>query len=80
MDTLYSLGRDHNDPDIMAGVDFLLSCQNQDGSWGDMEDEDTYTRFHSTWTAVDGLREYCFGGERDPSDMFTGVEAQSSAW
>jgi hypothetical protein len=73
MDTLYSLGKCHNDPDIMAGVEFLLSCQNQDGSWGDLEDEDTYTRFHSTWTAVDGLREYRFGGERDPSDLFTGV-------
>lgn len=70
MDTLYSLGKDQSDPNIRAGITFLLSCQNHDGSWGNIEDEDTYNRFHSTWTAVDGLREYCFHGERDPSDMF----------
>ncbi len=70
MDTLYSLGRDQSDPNIMEGIYFLLSCQNQDGSWGNIEDEDIYNRFHSTWTAVDGLRKYCFHRERDPSDMF----------
>jgi hypothetical protein len=70
MDTLYFLGRDQSDPDIRAGIDFLLTCQNQDGSWGGIEDPDTYNRFHSTWTAVDGLRRYCFHSERDASDMF----------
>jgi hypothetical protein len=71
MDALYALGREQSDPDIQAGISFLLSSQNQDGSWGNVEDEDAYNRFHTTWTAIDGLREYRIRSERDTSDMLS---------
>ena len=44
--------------------EFLLSNQNPDGSWGHVNDDDIYNRYHSTWTAIDGLREYVYCGER----------------
>jgi hypothetical protein len=60
IDTLRSFGLDDSDPAIHKGVDYLLSTQNPDGSWGDPKDPDIYDRYHSTWTAVDGLRAYRF--------------------
>lgn len=64
LDTLKSFGLDEDDPLIRKGVDFLLATQNQDGSWGDIHAEDIYQRYHPTWTAVDGLREYAWRGQR----------------
>jgi hypothetical protein len=63
LDTLKSLGMTGNDPLIRTGVDFLLAHQNADGSWGDMREKDIYNRYHPTWTAVDGLRDYAWSGE-----------------
>jgi hypothetical protein len=71
LDTLRAFGRNESDPEIRAGVEYLLSHQNPDGSWGDMKDDDIYTRYHSTWTAVDGLREYAYQGERRPLEFST---------
>jgi hypothetical protein len=64
LDTLRAFGADEGDAVIRAGMDYLLSHQNQDGSWGKMDDDDIYNRYHTTWTAVDGLREYLFHEER----------------
>jgi len=64
MDTLRSLGLSEKDKLIQYGIDYQLSHQNADGSWGDGDPKDAYKRYHSTWTAVDGLREYAFRGER----------------
>jgi squalene cyclase len=58
IDCLKSFGLDDNDPLIRTGTEFLLSSQNPDGSWGDMKTTDMYLRYHPTWTAVDGLRDY----------------------
>jgi hypothetical protein len=58
LDSLRSFGLDFDDPLIRAGFDYLLSVQNADGSWGEMNDPDAYGRYHPTWTAVDGLRDY----------------------
>jgi len=63
LDTLRAFGKDERDPSIRAAVEYLLARQNDDGSWGDMKD-DIYDRYHTTWTAVDGLREYAYRGER----------------
>jgi hypothetical protein len=63
MDTLRAFGMSEKDALIRAGVEYQLAHQNPDGSWGDLKD-DIYSRYHSTWTAVDGLREYRFEGER----------------
>ena len=58
MDTLKSFGLKDSDPVIRSGMDFLLSTQNADGSWGDPKTDDIYLRYHPTWTAIDGLRDY----------------------
>jgi hypothetical protein len=64
LDTLRDFGMTERDALIRVGVDYALSKQNPDGSWGDRTDADIYNRYHATWTAVDGLREYGFHGRR----------------
>jgi hypothetical protein len=64
MDSLRAFGLKETHPLIRKGVAYLLSQQNEDGSWGDADDDDVYGRYHPTWTAVDGLREYAWRGER----------------
>jgi hypothetical protein len=64
LDSLMAFGLKLGHPLIREGMSFLLSQQNPDGSWGDMEDEDLYGRYHPTWAAIDGLREYAWRGER----------------
>ena len=64
LDTLRDFGMTEQDALIRTGVDYVLSKQNADGSWGDPADPDIYHRYHSTWTAVDGLREYAWKGQR----------------
>jgi squalene cyclase len=64
LDTLKSFGLDESDPSIRVGTAYLLSAQNPDGSWGDSGSRDVYQRYHSTWTAIDGLRDYAWQGQR----------------
>jgi Prenyltransferase and squalene oxidase repeat len=63
LDSLMAFGLDKDNPLIRKGRQYLLSQQNPDGSWGDTDTEDIYSRYHPTWTAVDGLREYRWRGE-----------------
>ena len=58
MDTLRALGMTSHDEIIQRGFTALLERQNADGSWGTMNVRDIYNRYHPTWTAIDGLREY----------------------
>jgi len=58
LDSLKSFGLSDRNALIRRGVEFLLSAQNADGSWGDVEAEDAYDRYHPTLTAVNGLRDY----------------------
>jgi hypothetical protein len=55
MDTLMSFGLTSEDPDMRAGIEYLLSHQRRDGSWGD---KDIHDRYHATWTAINGLMDY----------------------
>jgi hypothetical protein len=64
LDSLKAFGLRDTHPLMRTGMEFLLSCQNADGSWGDLKAEDVYERYHPTWTAIDGLREYSWRGER----------------
>lgn len=64
LDALKSFGLTEDHPLIRKGMDYLLETQNPDGSWGDVEADDIYERYHPTWTAIDGLREYAWRGER----------------
>jgi len=58
MDSLRSFGVAESDLALASGVEYLLSSQNPDGSWGDANEPDPYTRYHTAWTAIDALREY----------------------
>ena len=62
LDTLRAFGLEDDHPLVRRGIDYLLSRQNPDGSWGDVDAEDIYQRYHPTWTAIDGLREYRWRG------------------
>lgn len=64
LDALKSFGLGEDHPLIRKGVDFLLATQNSDGSWGNVDAESIYNRYHPTWTAVDGLREYAWRGRQ----------------
>ena len=64
LDTLRSFGLSDSHPTIRLGLNYLLSHQNDDGSWGDLCEADIFNRFHATWTAIDGLREYAWRGQR----------------
>jgi hypothetical protein len=63
LDSLMAFGLTPRNPLIRQGMEFLLAQQNPDGSWGDMETEDIYCRYHPTWAAIDGLREYKWRGQ-----------------
>ena len=58
VDSLRAFGVPESDPCIRSGIEYLLAAQNTDGSWGDPEDPDIHRRCHTTWTAVDGLRDF----------------------
>ena len=60
LDTLRAFGVKDDHPVIRTGMDYLISSQNADGSWGDVDAQDVYNRHHPTWTAIDGLREYAW--------------------
>lgn len=58
MDSLRAFGLTSADPLIRSGMEYYLSHQNADGSWGDVRAEDIYDRYHPTWNAIAGLSEY----------------------
>jgi hypothetical protein len=66
IDTLKSFGVTEQDRLIRRGIEFIMSRQHRDGSWGDIDktDPDPYTPYHSTWTAINGLMDYSFAEER----------------
>lgn len=64
LDTLRAFGLKESHTLIRTGVDYLLAQQHEDGSWGEQDDDYIYGRYHPTWTAIDGLREYAWRGER----------------
>jgi hypothetical protein len=64
LDTLQSFGMTKDQPLILKGMRYLLAKQNADGSWGDIGAEDIYNRYHPTWTAIDGLRDYAWRSQR----------------
>lgn len=70
LDTMKAFGLSEAHPLIRKGLEFLLAEQNPDGSWGNLEAENIYHRYHPTWTAIDGLREYAWrGGRKKPQSV-----------
>jgi hypothetical protein len=60
VDCLRAFGLPDHDPVVRSGVEYLLDSQNADGSWGDLAEPDVHTRYHTAWTAIDGLRKYAW--------------------
>ncbi len=69
LDSLRAFGLTNRNSIIQSGVSYVLSKQNPDGSWGNPKDPDIYNRYHSTWTAINGLMEYRFRPAR-PCPVF----------
>jgi hypothetical protein len=46
---------------------YILLQQNQDGSWGNMDDP-PHRRMHTTWTSIDAIRSYAWA---EPTTSFT---------
>jgi hypothetical protein len=67
LDSLKAFGLRDTHPLLTRGTKYLLQAQNEDGSWGDPDEENIRTRCHTTWTAIDGLRDYAWRGERKVS-------------
>ena len=63
VDTLASFGLSRKGRVLQPGVRFLEQTQNDDGSWGSPTDDD-HTRIHTTWAAIDGIREHCWRGRQ----------------
>jgi hypothetical protein len=63
MDSLRAFGLTTSDPLIRSGMEYYLTHQNPDGSWGDADEPDIYMRYHPTWNAIAGLSEYAWAGE-----------------
>ena len=62
MDSLRAFGTTEADKDLRAAIEFYLTHQNRDGSWGDTDEADIYDRYHPTWNAIDGLSRYRWRG------------------
>jgi len=58
LDSLKAFGLTDKNELISRGEEYVLRTQNSDGSWGDVNADDIYDRYHSTLTAINGLREY----------------------
>lgn len=64
LDTLKAFGLSDDHPLIRKGTRYVLSKQNPDGGWGEMDDEDLYLRYHPAFTAINGLRDIAWRGTR----------------
>ncbi|HYY42183.1 MAG TPA: hypothetical protein VE775_05580, partial [Pyrinomonadaceae bacterium] len=79
LDTLKSFGLTAADAPVRMGLEYLLAQQNEDGSWGYVDTDDIYARYHPTWTAIDGLRDYAWQGMRLSFQRFAPALARVSA-
>lgn len=64
LDSLKAFGLPDEHPLIRKGTKYVLSQQNADGSWGNVDEEDLYLRYHPTFTAINGLRDIAWRGVR----------------
>jgi hypothetical protein len=64
VDSLKSFGVTDADPLIRTAIDFLLSRQNPDGSWGLPDQSGAYTPYHATSTALNALSDFAYREER----------------
>lgn len=77
LDALKVFGLTYEHPLLREGTEFVLSLQNADGSWGNTEASDVYQRYHPTYTALNGLRDYA---ARDERLSFPGLKPLLQSW
>ena len=75
VDSLLALGMADTHRLIRAARAFLLDTQRADGGWG--AEGGDYGRFHTIWTAIDGLRDHAWRTTRSliTRRAFAGVQA-----
>jgi hypothetical protein len=69
IDSLQVFGLPVSDPLVKRSMDYLLAHQNADGSWGDINEKDIYTRYHTTWTGIGGVMRYDWQREAVTSEV-----------
>jgi hypothetical protein len=76
LDSLKAFGLEEGHPLLRQGSEYLLAAQNDDGSWGNPDEENIRTRCHTTWTAIDGLRAHAWRGERGRGERGIGEKGK----
>lgn len=57
MDALRAIGLGTDDEGMRAGIDYLLTHQNADSSWGTSDENHAYVHYHATWGAITAMNE-----------------------
>lgn len=77
LDSLRAFGLGPEEPALRYAMQYLLDTQNRDGSWGAREGAIDYRRFHATWAAMDGLRDFTW---KRPGLSFPAVLPRLKLW
>jgi hypothetical protein len=64
LDSLRAFGLPNEHELIRQGQKYLLDSQNPDGSWGEIDVEDIYGRYHPTVMALNGLRDHSWSATK----------------
>lgn len=75
METLRSFGMTNEDGGMRSGVNFLMSHQHADGSWGELDLRD---RYHATWNGIAAIGDFSWSGGQNLS--FPELRTEIEKW
>eukprot|EP00935_MAST-01C_sp_MAST-1C-sp1_P002034 g2034.t1 len=62
VECLRAFGATDTDSLVQKGMAFLMSCQEEDGSWDNAKETDDYTTYHATMVGVQALLQHRYRG------------------